>query len=685
MAFKRWELCKTNKELAKEVAGQCDISGFQALLLQTRGLNLPDEIDSFLYPEKLSFDPFTIIDMQKAVDRIEQATANGEMITVYGDYDADGVTATAILYSYLQTRTEMVSYYIPERNREGYGLNNDSIELLSNQGTQLIITVDNGISAMEQVEFASRLGVDVVITDHHVPSDVIPDACAVVDPHRIDCTCSFKDFAGVGVALMLICALEGADNYDFILDTYSDLACIGTVADIVPLTGINRAIVKCGIDSIRRAERVGINAIIEAAGQDIDAIDSESIAFRIAPRINALGRLGSSANSVELLLCDDYDTAHEFAESMNRENERRRRIENEVLEEVEKCILLDPDIASQRVIVVDGKDWHGGVIGIAASKLVERFGKPCIIISCEGDTAKGSGRSIKGFSLYNALSACSDILLGFGGHELAAGLTVSTENIKLFRQRINDYAREHFPVMPVAQIELACKLNPSALNVDLVQQVSILEPFGSGNSVPIFAFCALTVTEVTPLSGGKHLRISLVKNGSFINAMLFFKERKDFPFDKGDVIDIAVTLNINEFRGRKNVTTIIKDFRPSGMNQEEIILGNVLFDRFNCGECLSNDDVLALLPDRDDLATVYRYLRSNNGWHGDIFYFPAKIGNKVCYSKLLTSISVLKSKNLVSVVQNGANVEIGMCEVEGRVDIESSEVFKKLRGGTRYV
>ncbi|MBQ6570113.1 MAG: single-stranded-DNA-specific exonuclease RecJ [Clostridia bacterium] len=685
MAFKRWKRSETNKETAKEIAEKYGITGFQALLLQTRGLAGEPEIEAFLYPERLTFDPLTIKDMQKAVERIETALENDQKITVYGDYDADGVTATAILYSYLQTRTDNVNYYIPERNRSGYGLNNESVGALYEQGTQLIVTVDNGISANEQVDLANSLGLDIVVTDHHVPGDILPKACAVVDPHRQDCPSSFKDFAGVGVALMLICALEGEGSFDFILDTYSDLACIGTIADIVPLTGINRAIVKRGIESIRIGERMGVMAIIEAAGIKAEGITSDEVAFKIAPRINALGRLGSSESTVELLLCDSPELAEKLAIEMNTENERRREIETSVSEAVTAQLCAHPEYVSERVIVVYGEGWHGGVIGIAASRLVEKFGKPCIIISSDGETAKGSGRSIAGFSLYNALDFCSDILLGFGGHELAAGLTLKPENVDLFRRKINEYARMYYKTMPVPEIKLACKLNPASVSSELAHQIKILEPFGSGNSVPLFALCEMKITGVDELGSGRHLRLTLSKNGSFVQAMMFFRTRRDFPFDKGDIIDVAVTLDEGEFRGRPTVSVIVRDFRQSGLDQEKIVEGGALFDRFKREEELTEDEVSALLPGRDDLAAVYRAIRSGNGWHGDIYYFSSRVGGSIEYSKMLTCLSVLCSKKLVSIDETGGRTDISLCPVEGKVDIESSEVMMKLKGGTANV
>ena len=476
---KKWIVSPCDRELAADIAENCGIEPFAALLLCARGMTDEFEVESFLFDTEL-IDPFTLPDMEKACERVHKAVDEGERITVFGDYDADGVTSTALMYLFLSSCGAVVDYYIPDRAEEGYGMNNCAIDTLKERGTSLIITVDNGISAIEEIEYAKSLGIDVVVTDHHKVGEVLPDAVAVVDPHRADSICEFNEWAGVGVAFKFICAFDNSLGYE-LLEEYGDLVALGTVADIVSLRSENRIIVRSGLAFINAAIvdgtlRTGLKALAEVSDNS-GAVDSLSLAFRFSPRINAAGRLGSAQKALKLLLAEDESEAKLIAEEISQLNAQRQSTEGAITEEAIKIIENNAHIKHRRVIVVSGADWHQGVIGIVASRIAERYGKPCIVISESGDVARGSGRSIEGFSLYEALSYCSDLLVQYGGHVLAAGLSIEKENINTFRDKINEYADTLEPVTGVLHID--CKLNPAGIDVDMVESMQILEPFGA--------------------------------------------------------------------------------------------------------------------------------------------------------------------------------------------------------------
>ncbi|MBQ5883064.1 MAG: single-stranded-DNA-specific exonuclease RecJ, partial [Clostridia bacterium] len=547
--------------------------------------------------------------------RIKSAMDSNEKITIFGDYDADGVTSTALLYSYLSKNGANVDYYIPDRAGEGYGMSVAAIENLKERGTSLIITVDNGISAIEEIERAKELSIDVVVTDHHQAGEVLPDAVAVVDPHRKDCDLEFREWAGVGVAFKLISALEDTDAYD-LLEEYGDILAIGTIADIVSLKGENRILVRSGLAVLNEALqsgtlRKGLKALIDESGATKN-MTSMNAAFRIAPRINAAGRMGSAERAIKLLLTDDMEEATLLASEISSANAERQATESGITEIAEKYIESHPEIKFSRVIVVDGEDWHQGVIGIVASRLCEKYGKPCIVISKSGDIAKGSGRSVDGFSLYDAFSYCKDILVQFGGHKLAAGLTVETENIDEFRRIINEYAEKSETQLPV--LKLDCKLNPASINLDMLSVINVLEPFGAENPQPLFGLFNMKITGIQPVGSNKHIRLTVNRNGVNLPVMLFSVAPEDFPFVVSDFVDLAVRLTQNEYMGEVKVSIQVKDIKLSAMNDDEIQKSLLLYENFRRGDTLTPEQKKNLLPDRDFCGTVYRYLRANNGF-----------------------------------------------------------------------
>ena len=615
MNRKKWVVSPCDRDAAATIAENCGVEPFAAFLLCSRGMTDEFEIESFLYDTDL-IDPYTLPDMEKAVERVNQALENGERITVFGDYDCDGVTSTALLYSYLSSRGANVDYYIPDRSGEGYGMNLGAIDILKSRGTNVIITVDNGISAVEEIAYAKTLGIDVVVTDHHRVGDVLPDAVAVVDPHREDSLCEFSDWAGVGVAFKFVSALDDSEGYE-LLEQYGDIIALGTVADIVSLKGENRIIVRSGIAFMNAAMedgtlRLGLKALLDASGST-GTLDSSSVAYRIAPRVNAAGRMGSAERALKLLLTEDANEAKEIAEEVSNANAQRQATETEITACAIEYIENAPKIKHKRVIVVEGDDWHQGVIGIVASRLVEKYGKPCIVISKNGDVAKGSGRSIDGFSLYDALSYCSDILVQYGGHVLAAGLTVDSGKIDGFREKINEYALNSETAVPTLKID--CKLNPSSINIDILSSLQVLEPFGAENPQPLFGLYNMEITAIQPVGAGKHLRITVKRKNSIVTVIMFSVTLEDFPYKVGDIVDLAVKLSENEFQGKVQVSIQAKAIKLSGVDDDEAIASIHAYEDFCAEELVSQELKNKISVNREICGNVYKFVKANNGWN----------------------------------------------------------------------
>ena len=617
MILRKWEVRPLDKERAAAFAQTYGVPFFLAMLMNIRGLDDAVHLREFLGEGEPLSDPFLLKDMDKAAARITRAVDNMEKIAVYGDYDADGVTSTAMLYSYLETRGADVIFYIPQREGEGYGMNIGAVEYLKEQGVSLIVTVDNGISSVQEVARANELGIDVVVTDHHRPQEILPDAVAVVDAYRPDDTSPYKHFSGVGIAFKLLMALEdGAGDVEDLLEAYSDLAAIGTIGDIVPLTGENRTLIRAGLERLSQSDRPGVQALLENAGIAGKVLTSTNVAFTLVPRINATGRMGAPERAVRLLISGYEEEAEVLSEEICADNEERRRVEAEIAEAAFADIEAK-GYMKDRVVVVDGENWHHGVIGIVASRVTERCGKPCMIISHGETEAKGSGRSIEGFSLFEAICACGDLLIKFGGHPMAAGITLKPENIEAFRKRINQYAAEHFPQMPTQTVTLDCKLNPAALSVSMAQSLTQLEPFGNGNPQPVFGLFNMELSNVTPVGGGGHLRLTLEKNGAVITAMRFNTKPEELPYHIGDKIDLAVQLEAREFRGQPSLTVIVRDMKFAAFNTEKNIASLASFEKWQRGEVLSAEDKNRLYPDRACLAAIYRALRTVNGKETD--------------------------------------------------------------------
>ena len=679
MILRKWEVRPLDKERAAAFAQTYGVPFFLAMLMNIRGLDDAAHLREFLGEGEPLSDPFLLKDMDKAAARITRAVDNMEKIAVYGDYDADGVTSTAMLYSYLETRGADVIFYIPQREGEGYGMNMGAVEYLKEQGVSLIVTVDNGISSVQEVARANELGIDVVVTDHHRPQEILPDAVAVVDAYRPDDTSPYKHFSGVGIAFKLLMALEdGAGDVEDLLEAYSDLAAIGTIGDIVPLTGENRTLIRAGLERLSQSDRPGVQALLENAGIAGKALTSTNVAFTLVPRINATGRMGAPERAVRLLISGYEEDAEVLSEEICADNEERRRVEAEIAEAAFADIEAK-GYMKDRVVVVDGENWHHGVIGIVASRVTERCGKPCMIISRGETEAKGSGRSIEGFSLFEAICACGDLLIKFGGHPMAAGITLKPENIEAFRKRINQYAAEHFPQMPTQTVTLDCKLNPAALSVSMAQSLTQLEPFGNGNPQPVFGLFNMELSNVTPVGGGGHLRLTLEKNGAVITAMRFNTKPEELPYHIGDKIDLAVQLEAREFRGQPSLTVIVRDMKFAAFNTEKNIASLASFEKWQRGEVLSAEDKNRLYPDRACLAAIYRALRTVNGKETDQVRFVSQFGKDMTLGLFKTVLLVFEERGLVHSEIADDTFTAALIETSGKTDITRSPVLLALQ------
>lgn len=672
MSRRKWVVNEIDKALACEIADEYNIDPFAALLLVSRGITEKEDIKGFFTQELILSDPFTLKDMDKAVERINAAIENDEKIAVYGDYDADGVTATALVCEYLNMNGCLVVPYIPDRNSEGYGLNCEAIKGLCEAGVSLIITVDNGISAIEEAKYIRDLGMDLVITDHHKVGKELPEAVAVVNPHRSDCPSRFKHFAGVGVAFKLVSALCG--DSEQALSMFADLVTIGTIGDIVSLTGENRIIVKKGLELLNEGTGLGIEQLKRVAGVSEKTMTSSTVAFSVVPRINAIGRTGHASKALGLLMCEDYTEAEETAAEIDRSNARRQEIEKEITLEAQRQIEENPAMLNNRVLIFSGENWHGGVIGIVAARLVQKYGKPCLVITDDGNEAKGSARSIDGFSLYECISSAADLLTHYGGHVLAAGFGMKSENLPAFKRAVEDYAKT--VEMPFPKLEIDCRLRPDFITSDILTVIDSLEPFGAGNPQPMFGLFGMTLTAIQPIGGGKHLRLSFKKGNSNVTGLLFGVTEKEFPYLTGDTVDLAVRLEKNEYMGQVKVSIYIKEMRMSGTDDERYLKSKRLYEKIMRRDRLNAKEARFALPDRQLIANVFRFIRDSGGWSFDTDILCYRLGGDGSDAvKVLICIDVL--------------CELGIFRKEGesilahnlhnKVNLEDSELMKYLK------
>ena len=560
--IKKWEFYNSDEKLVDEICEKYNLNKVIGKIIVNRHVVKDEDVRIFITPTRDDFyDPFLFKEMDSAVDRIIKAINNKERILIYGDYDVDGITSTTVLKKYFIDRGITVDTYIPNRLHEGYGLNKNAIDKIKEKNIDLIITVDCGISAIEEIDYAISLGMDIIVTDHHEVGEKLPNALAVIDAKRKDNTYPFRSLAGVGVVFKLIQALSiklQIKPEEYL--KYLDLVCVGTISDIVPLEGENRTIAKLGLMLIKVTRNLGLRELIKSSGYK--EIDSNTISFGVAPRINACGRMGHEEEALKLFLAEDLESATKITKELNEYNTLRQSTEKtiyeEAIQEIEKNHLEE-----NNSIVLGGKGWHHGVIGIVSSKVTDKYYKPSILLSFEDDIAKGSGRSVPGFDLYEGLTKCDDLLEKYGGHSMAVGLTLKKENLEKFKERFEEIAKEKNikELVPIIYIDDELKLKD--INMDLVKGLSILEPFGEANKVPLFLIRNLKIDSIRALSEGRHLKLTLRDENFVINAIGFELGYLAEEYRIGDRIDVVGTLEINSFNGFSSIQINMKDIRKS--------------------------------------------------------------------------------------------------------------------------
>lgn len=609
MKYEKWTVAPPDPAAlaALEEAG---ISPLLAAVLSARGVRAPQEARALLEGGETALeDPLALKDMAQAAGRVRLALERGETIAVYGDYDVDGITATCLLTDFLRRKGGAVIPYIPDRLEEGYGLNREAVTALKEQGASLIVTVDCGITALEETAWARSLGIDVVITDHHECKSGLPAAQAVVDPRRSDCPSACKGLAGVGVALKLAMAINGPEGDGDVLAEYCDLAAVGTVADVMPMTGENRTIVRLGLEELSHPRRLGLALLIREAGLEDKAITATSIGYTLAPRINASGRMGRAQMAVELLLTRDRERGEQLAQELCALNRERQNVEQTIYSQAEEMIARLPD-RDRSALVLESSRWHQGVVGIVASRLSEKYSRPSFMIHLNGSTGKGSCRSWGGFNLFAALENCKDLLLGFGGHELAAGFTIDRSNIPAFRDRMNEYARSYCGgQQPESALEIDVAIaHPAAVTLEELEALSVLEPYGSGNARPLFCLLGATLLRTQNVGQNRHLKLRLGKGCAQFDGIFFSTVAERCGCHPGDRVDAAFYLQINEFRGSRTVQLQMVDIRPSlcasGREQEALTLAH----RCAAGKAVSLREARRALPTREQFAAAWRFL-----------------------------------------------------------------------------
>ena len=558
---KKWECYNLDNEKVEELVKKRHITNLLASILVNRGIIDGEKINVFLNPTRKDFyNPFLMPDMEIAVKRIVKAIENKAKIMIYGDYDADGITSITVLKKYLNEIGLKTGEYIPNRLNEGYGLNKDAISKIYNDGYKLMITVDCGISGLEEVDYANSLGMEIIITDHHEPAEKLPEAIAVIDAKRKDNKYPFNQLAGVGVVFKLIQAISTElklEEKEYL--KYLDLVCIGTISDIVPLVDENRVIAKLGLKLIEKTKNIGLKTLLNIA--DLRKIDSTAISFGVAPRINACGRMGFQEEALQLFLTEDSEKATTIAKRLVQFNQERQAKEKQIFEEVIEKI--EKDNKDKKCIVLAEENWHHGIIGIVASKITEIYYKPSILICLEGDKGKGSGRSIPGFDLYTALTKCSDYIEKFGGHSMAIGITIKKENFEKLKEAIEKYAQESniSDIMPIINIDK--EINLKNINIEEVKSLELLEPFGEANKVPLFLLRNLKIDSIRALSGGKHLKLTLKQDNNIVDAIGFNMGDLSKEYLLGDKVDVVGTIEINSFGNKENIQINLKDIRKA--------------------------------------------------------------------------------------------------------------------------
>ena len=686
MRYKQWKIAHPSPEGRAQLE-RAGIPSLLACVLSARGVTEPEQAWKLLTPgEEPLLDPMLLKDMDRAVLRVGRALKTGELMAVYGDYDVDGITSTCLLTDCLTRLGGRVRSYIPDRLEEGYGLNEEAVLHLAQQGVTLIITVDCGITAAREVEFARELGIDVVITDHHECKQAIPEAAAVVDPHRPDCPYPFKGLAGVGVALKLAMAAAGPDRAGLVFREYADLAAVGTVADVMPMTGENRTIVQTGLAALAHPRRVGLAQLMEEAGLGDKPVTSVSIGYTLAPRINAAGRMGQADLAAELLLTRDPGRAAALAQELCALNRERQTIECEIFQE---CVQRLERRPQSGIILLADEHWHQGVVGIVASRLTEKYSCPAFMVCLDQGIGKGSCRSLGGVNLFHLLTQCQDLLEGFGGHAMAAGFTVREENIPALERRLRqlvlkERAGEELPSL----LEIDAAVLPQELTVEAVEALDALEPCGAGNPRPVLVLTGAHVISAAQVGRGRHLKLRLEGRGVPLDAIFFSVDGSELGLTPGCRVDVAFYPQINDFRGVRSVQLQVVDLRHAMTRAQ---LEQSIYEKYRRGEPLSPQEAQSLLPTRAEFVCLWRYLERQCAGQTFLEDTLARIAQKSARSggqserpnHTLVCLEVMEERGLISLERQSGRVQITLHRLEHKVDLNASAILRRLREATQ--
>ncbi len=676
MKYGIWNVSKPDMESVNALT-RSGYSPLTAMVLSARGIHTPKQAQAYLDLQAPLHDPFLMKDMAKAVKRVALALERGEKIAVFGDYDVDGITATSLLTHFLRSLGGQCVPYIPGRLEEGYGLNPIAIEQLSGEGVNLIITVDCGITAVKEAQLIQSLGMELVITDHHECKDQLPDAVAVVDPHRPDDTYPHKNLSGVGVAFKLACALSGDSQK--VLDAYADMVCLGTVADVMLLQGENRVFVDRGLQQLRTTQRPGLAALIRECGTEPQSISASTIGFMLAPRINAAGRMGQIEIALELFLTTDPRAGAQAAKALCELNRQRQSVESEIYDQ---AVAMLPQGQPPQAIVLSSENWHQGVVGIVASRIAEEYCCPTFLVCLDGDHGKASSRSFGGFNLFSSLTALSGLLESYGGHELAAGFTIHRSRIDDFREEICRLAAQFYQNdTPRTSIAIDCAIGPELMTFGCVSALSALEPCGNGCPKPVLMMQGLTVERIRMVGSGRHMRLRLRRGSFAVNGICFSTTPQNAGIEPGDVVDVAFLPQINEFRGERELQMNILDIRPNctASCSEEISL----YQALRRGE-LTPGDARLLEPDRAMLGMVWRYL--SHFAAGELSEDPMCLcrkivrwtGQSMSLQQLLVCLDIFHDVGLLQQQRLHKYITIRLTPMPGKADLSQSRTMQTL-------
>ena len=692
-----WNFKEQDESVVLSLSKELNINTLTVRVLINRGYDTKEKMIKFLTkPADILNDPFLMPDMEKAVERLNKAKLNGEKIMIYGDYDVDGISATCVLYFYLKRLEFDVCYYIPDRFEEGYGINKDALNRACDSNINLIVTVDTGITAAEEAEYSKTIGIDIIITDHHDCPQILPDVSAVVNPRRDDCNYPFKELAGVGVAFKLICAYNQRYNSeDIIPDEYYEFVAMGTIADIMPITDENRVLTYIGLKAMRDSKNYGIQAILDCCyktksdreKEDKNKIvPAETVSYGIAPRINAAGRLDKASKAVELFMSDNAKSAEIIADELSNLNKQRQQTEKDIFIQAVNKMRDD----GKKIAVLYHENWNQGVIGIVASKLADRYDRAIVLLTKDNDNVcKGSCRSVKNINITEALKACSDVLIKYGGHELAAGFTVEYKNIEELNKRLNEYVDDNnINIENTKVYDIDCEVDIEEVNLKCVAELSQLEPFGIGNPVPVFAICDCEIVSVIPIGDNRHLKLMLKSQNFSFEALNFNVEPQNFKFSEGDCIDIICNIGINSFLGKESVQFIIRDIRYNTAYSKNYIEAAESYKKFYLDEKIEIDG--NSIPDREDFKTVYIFLlkifpkAKVCSINSDVYKFKKKFSvfckSEISYFKFRIILDIFNETNILNIEYYDENSirSIKINKMQTKIDLEKSEIYKRL-------